>query len=66
VNLSAAAGDYSKAAADADHGMTQYTAGDMNSAAPDIGAVGSALERASAKLALATAAVSRYETSQGA
>jgi hypothetical protein len=60
VNLSAAAGDYSKAAADADHGMTQYTAGDVNSAAPDIGAACSALERASAKLALATAAVSRY------
>jgi hypothetical protein len=66
VNLSAAAGDYSKAAADADHGMTQYTAGDTNSAASDIGAAGSALERANARLALATAAVSRYGTSQGA
>ena len=65
VNLSAAAGDYSKAAADAGHGMTQYTAGDMNSAASDIGAAGSALERANARLALATAAVSRYGASQG-
>jgi hypothetical protein len=65
VNLSAAAGDYSKAAADADRGMTQYTAGDMNSAASDIGAAGSALERANARLALATAAVSRYRASQG-
>jgi hypothetical protein len=60
VNISAAAGDYSKAAADADHGMTQYTAGDMDDAASDIGAAGSALGRANAKLALATAAVSRY------
>lgn len=66
VNLSAAAGDYSKAAADADHGMSQYTAGDMNSAASDIGAAGSALKRANARLALATAAVSRYGTGQGA
>jgi hypothetical protein len=32
----------------------------MNSAASDIGAADSALERASAKLALAPAAVSRY------
>ncbi len=60
VNLSAAAGDYSKAAADADHGTTQYTAGNINDAASDIGAAGSALGRANAKLALATAAVSRY------
>jgi hypothetical protein len=60
ANLTAAAGDYSRAAADADHGMTQYTAGDMNDAASDIGAAGSALGRANAKLALATAAVSRY------
>jgi hypothetical protein len=65
VNLSAAAGDYSKAAVDADHGVTQYTAGDMNSAASDIGAAGSALERANARLALATAAVSRFGASQG-
>ena len=65
VNLSAAAGDYSKAAADAGHGMTQYTAGDMSSAAADIGAAGSALERANARLALATTVVSRYGTSQG-
>ena len=65
VNLAAAAGDYSKAAADADHGMTHYTAADVNSAASDIGAALSALERANARLALATAAVSRYRASQG-
>jgi hypothetical protein len=61
-NLAAAAGDYSKAAADADDGMSQYTAGNISDAASDIGAAGSAIGRGNAKLALATAAVSRYKT----
>ncbi|MGH3207373.1 MAG: hypothetical protein ACRDNO_06410 [Trebonia sp.] len=63
ANLTAAAGAYSKAAADADHGMSQYTAGNVNDAASDIGAAGSAIGTGNAKLALATAAVSRYKPS---
>ena len=64
VNLAAAAGDYSNAAADADHGMSQYTTGNLNDAASDIGAASAAIESGNAKLALATAAVSRYKSGQ--
>ncbi|HEX3513094.1 MAG TPA: hypothetical protein VHT26_03705 [Trebonia sp.] len=64
-NLAAAAGDYSKAAADAQHGMNQYTAGDMNDAGSQIGAAGLAIGNGNAKLALATVAVSRYRASRG-
>ena len=62
VNLAAAAGDYSNAAADADHGMSQYTTGNLNDAASDVGAASAAIESGNAKLALATAAVSTYKS----
>jgi hypothetical protein len=65
ANLAAAAGDYSKAAADADHGMSQYTAGDRNDASSQIGAAGLAIGNGNAKLALATVAVSRYRARRG-
>jgi hypothetical protein len=65
ANLAAAAGDYSKAAADADHGMSQYTAGDRNDASAQIGAAGLAIGNGNAKLALATVAVSRYRATRG-
>jgi len=65
ANLAAAAGDYSKAAADADHGMSQYTAGDRNDASSQIGAAGLAIGNGNAKLALATVAVSRYRATRG-
>jgi len=65
ANLAAAAGDYSKAAADADHGMSQYTAGDTNDAGSQLGAAGLAIGNGNAKLALATVAVSRYRATRG-
>lgn len=64
ANLAAAAGDYSKAAADADNGMSQYMAGDMNEAASDIDAASSAIGNGNAKLTLANAAVSGYRASR--
>jgi hypothetical protein len=65
ANLAAAAGDYSKAAADAEHGMSQYTAGDTSDAGAQIGAAGLAIGNGNAKLALATVAVSRYRAARG-
>ena len=61
ANLAAAAGDYSRAAADAENGMSQYTAGNTNDAASDINAASSAIGSGNARLARATAAVSRYK-----
>ena len=65
VNLAAAAGDYANAAADADHGVSQYTGGNLNDAASDFGAASAAIKGGNAKLALATAAVSTYESGPG-
>jgi hypothetical protein len=61
TNLTAAAWGYSKAAADADNGMSEYAAGDFDSAASDILAASSAIDAGNAKLTLANTAVSRYK-----
>jgi hypothetical protein len=61
ANLAAAAGDYSKAATDADNGMGEYTAGNIEAAATDIDVASSTLGRGNAKLALADTAVTKYK-----
>jgi hypothetical protein len=63
ANLAAAAGDYARAAAGADHGMSRYTAGDVNGAVSGITAAGSALANGNVELARATAALSGYRFS---
>ena len=65
ANLGAAAGDYARAAADAETGMSQYATGNADAATADIDAASSAIGSGNAKLVLATAAISGYEAGQG-